>query len=75
MKKVFDEITDVSADVTKSMMVTSDENKKAIADLQSHFRSAIADINNRLLEKLNDRGILSTHMLSPVSKVASHENF
>ena len=53
MKKVFELVTkrikDVSEDVTKTMMITSKENIQALENL-----------NNKLLETMNDRGILAT---------------
>ena len=50
MKKVFEPVTktikDVSEDVTKTMMITSKENNQALENL-----------NNKLREIMNDRGI------------------
>ena len=62
MKKKFEPVTetnkDVSEDVTKTMTETSIENNKALAK-----------INDKLLEIMNDRGILASHLLSPLSKI------
>ena len=67
MKKVFEPVTKtnkgVSEDVTKAMMLTSKENNKAIEN-----------INSKLLEKLNDRGILASYLMSPLSKFTNSEN-
>ena len=35
---------------------------------------AIENINNKLLEILNDRGILATYLMSPLSKITNPEN-
>ena len=57
MKKVFEPVTktikDVSEDVTKTMMLTSKENSKAIENL-----------HNKLLEIMNDRGIIASYLIS-----------
>ena len=66
MKKVFEPVTktikDVSEDVTKIMMMTSKENPLALEN-----------INNKLLEIMNDRGILASYLLS-LSKITNPEN-
>ena len=67
MKKVFDPVTKtikiVSEDVTKTMMLTSKKNNKAIEKL-----------NNKLLEVLNDRDKLPSYLMSPLSKITNLEN-
>ena len=45
------------------MMITSKENNQALENL-----------NNKLLEIMNDRGILATYLMSPLSKVSNSEN-
>ena len=53
MKKLFEPVTksleDTSKDITKAMTETSKENKLALEN-----------INNKLLEIMNDRGILAS---------------
>ena len=67
MKKVFEPVTktikDVSEDITKTMMKTSKENNLALENL-----------NNKLLEIMNDRGILASYSMSPLSKITNPEN-
>ena len=67
MRKVFAPLTktikDVSEDVTKTMMITSKENHQALENLK-----------NKLLKILNDRGILATYFMSPLSKITNPEN-
>ena len=64
MKKVFEHVTksikDVSAEVTKTKSETSNNNNKAIENL-----------NNKLSEILNVRGILATYLMSPLSKITN----
>ena len=56
MKKVLEPVTktikDVSEDVPKTMMITSKENNQALENL-----------NNKLLEIMNDRGIIGTYFM------------
>ena len=65
--KAFEPVTDTtkitSEDLTKTMMLTSEENKKALENL-----------NDKLLEIINDRGILASYSLSPLSKTTNLEN-
>ena len=67
MKKVFEPVTksleNTSRDLTNTMTETSVKNNKAIEDL-----------NNKLLEIMNDRGILASYLMSPLSKITSPEN-
>ena len=66
MKKVFEPVTKslekISQDITKTITETSITNNKAIENL-----------NNKLLEKMIDRGILVSSLLSPLSKITSPE--
>ena len=67
MKKVFEPITKslehTSQDITKTITETSIKNNKAIEKL-----------NNKLLEIMNDRGIVATYLMSPLSKITNPEN-
>ena len=67
MKKVFELVTksnkDVFKEVTKTMTENSFKNNQAIENL-----------NNKLLEIMNDRGILATYLMSPLSKVTNLDN-
>ena len=65
MKLVFEPVTkttkNTSEDLTKTLMLTSKENNKALENL-----------NNKLLEKLND--ILTSPLLPLLSKITNLEN-
>ena len=67
MKKVFEPVTKslekTSQDITKTLTETSKENNLAFENL-----------NTKLLEIMNDRGILATYLMSPLSKVTNPEN-
>ena len=67
MKKVFEPITksleNTSQDITKTITETSNKNNQAIENL-----------NNQLLEIMNDRGIIATYLITPLSKITNPEN-
>ena len=67
MKKVFEPVTksikDVSEEATKTMTENSIKNNQALENL-----------SNKLLEMMNDRGILATYLMSPLSKITNPEN-
>ena len=64
MKKVFEPATDTikitSEDLTKTLTETSKENNKALEKL-----------NNKLLHLINDRGIIASVSLPPLSKITN----
>ena len=64
MKKVCEPVTesinDVSAEVTKTLTETSKENDKAPAK-----------VINKLSKIMDDRGILASYLLSPLSKITN----
>ena len=67
MKKLFkpvaDTIKNTSEDLTKSMMLTSKGNNKALENL-----------NSKHLEIMKDRGLIASQLLSPLSKITNFEN-
>ena len=66
-KKVFEPIT-------KSLENTSETLTKAITEPSIKNNQAIEDLNNKLLEIMNDRGILASYLMSPLSKITNPEN-
>ena len=64
MRKVFEPVTksfkDVSEVVTKTITETSNNNNKPLEIL-----------NNNLLEIMNDRGLIASYLMSPLSKIAN----
>ena len=67
MKKVFEP-------VTKSIENTSQGMTKTITETSLKNNEAIENLNNKLLEIMNDRGILAIYLMSPLSKITSPEN-
>ena len=67
MKKVFEP-------VTKSIENTSQSITKTITETSLKNNQAIENIKNNLLEIMNDRGILASYLMSPLSKITNPEN-
>ena len=67
MKKVFEPIT-------KSLENTSQDITKAITETSIKNNQALENLNNKLLEIMNDRGILASYLMSPLSMITNPEN-
>ena len=67
MKKVFEP-------VTKSLENTSQDITKTIVETSNNGNKALENLNNKLLELMNDRGILATCLMSPLYKITNPEN-
>ena len=67
LKKVFEP-------VTKSLENTSENLTKAITETSIKNNLARENININLLEIMNDRGILATYLMSPLSRITNPEN-
>ena len=67
MKKLFEPVAkslkNTSENITKTLIETSNNNNKALENL-----------NEKILEILNDRGILASYLMSPLSKITNPEN-
>ena len=67
MKKVFEP-------VTKSLENTSRKITKTITETSLKNNQLIENLNNKLIEILNERGILATYLMSPLSRITNLEN-
>ena len=67
MKKVFEP-------VTKSLENTSQNLTKAISESSKENNLLLENVNNKLLEIMNDRGILASYLMSSLSKITNPEN-
>ena len=67
MKKVFEP-------VTKSLESTSENLTKAITESSKENNLALENLSNKLLEVMNDRGILATYLMTPLSKITNPKN-
>ena len=66
MKKVFEL-------VTRSLEKTSQDLTKTITESSIKNNQAIENLNHKLLEIMNDRGILATYLMSPLSRITNPE--
>ena len=60
--------------VTKTLKITSENLTKAITESSIKNNQAIENLNNKLLEIMNDRGILASYLMSLLSKITNPEN-
>ena len=67
MKKVF-------KPMTKAIKKNSENVTKAITESSIRNNEAIENLNNKLLEIMNDRGIISSYFLSPLAKITNPDN-
>ena len=67
MEKVFEP-------VTKSLKNTSEDLTKTLTESSIKNNQAIENLNNKLLEIMNDRGILATYLMFSLSKITNPEN-
>ena len=47
---------------------------KTTTDTSNKTNKALENLNNKLLEIMNDRGILATYLMFPLSKITNPEN-
>ena len=67
MEKVFEP-------VTKSLENTSQDITKTITETYIKNNKALENLNNKLLQIMNDRGILAGYLMFPLSKFTNPEN-
>ena len=73
-QKFLDDMKKVFEPVTKSLENTSQDVTKTIKETAIKNNQAIENLNNKLSEILNDRGILGTYLMTPLSKLTNPEN-
>ena len=62
MKKLYEPLTDTIKDVFENIT-------KTISETSIKNNPAIENLNTKLLEIMNDRGIIASYLLSPLSKI------
>ena len=60
--------------VTKSIEHVSQEVTKTMTEISIKKEQALEILNNKLPEAMNDRGLLATYLMSPLSKITNPEN-
>ena len=58
---------------TKSLENTSENITKTITEASIKNNQELENLNNKLLEIMNDRGVLASHLTSPLSKITNPE--
>ena len=67
MKKVFEP-------VTKSLENTSEDITETVTESSVKNNQAVENLNNKLLEIWNDRGIIASYLLCLLAKITNPEN-
>ena len=67
MTKVFEPLTD-------TLKKTSEKITKSITENSINNNKAISDLNEKILELMNDRGIIASYLMFPLSKIINPEN-
>ena len=60
--------------VTKTIKDVSDDVTKTLTEFSFEKNKAMENLNNKLLEIINNRGNLASHLMSPLSKITNPEN-
>ena len=66
MKKVFEQVTDKLKNTSKNFA-------KSITESATETRKALENLNNKLSEIMNVRGILASYLMSSLSKITNPE--
>ena len=64
----------LSKPVTDTIKNTSENLTKAITESSLMNNASLNDLNNKFLEIMNDRGTLSSYLMSPLSIIPNPEN-
>ena len=71
---LFHDLAGLDIPVTKSLENTCQDITKTITESSIKNNQAIENLDNELLEIMNDRGILASYLMSPLSKITNPEN-
>ena len=69
-----EDVKEVFEPTTKSIENTSESLTKTITESSIKNNKAIENLKNKLQEIMNDRGILASYLMSPLSKITNPEN-
>ena len=68
-----EDLKEVFEPVTKTLEKTSQDITKTMTESSFKNNEALENLNNKLLEIMNDRGILASYLMSPLSKITNPE--
>ena len=60
--------------VTKSLESTSQDKAKTLMEESNKNSQKIENLDNNVLQIMNDRGILASYLMIPISKITNPEN-
>ena len=69
-----EDLTEVFEPLTNTLKKTSENITKTITEFSLNNNKAISDLNEKILELMNDRSILASYLMSPLSKITNPEN-
>ena len=69
-----EDLTEVFEPLTNTLKKTSEKVTKTITEFSINNNKAISDLNEKILELMNDRCILASYLMSPLSKITNPEN-
>ena len=69
-----EDLTEVFEQLTNILEKTSQNITKTITESSINNNKAISDLNEKNLELMDDRGILASHLMSPLSRITNPEN-
>ena len=73
-QNVHEDLKEVFEPVTKTLEKTSQDITKTMTETSIKNNEALENLNNKLLEIMNDRGILASYLMSPLSKITNPES-
>ena len=69
-----EDLTEVFEPLTETLKKTSENITKTITESSINNNKVISDLNEKILELMNHRGILASYLMSPLSKITNPEN-
>ena len=69
-----EDVKNVFEPVTKSLENKSENLTKTLTETSKQNNQALENLNNKLLEIRNDRCILASYLMPPLSKITNREN-
>ena len=69
-----EDMTEVFERLTNTLKKTSENITKTITESPINNNKAISDLNENILELMNDRGIIASYLMFPLSKIINPEN-
>ena len=73
-QKIHEHIKKVFEPVTDTMKITSEKLTKTLTESSIKNNRASGNLKNKLSEIMNNRGILASHLMSPLSTITVPEN-